>query len=62
VVLGGVLEESMSTANVSTPGMSKIPVLGNLFKSKDTKVEKNELLIFIRPKIIELPQVQLSAQ
>lgn len=62
VVLGGVLEESMSTANVSTPGMSKIPILGNLFKSKDFKVEKNELLIFIRPKIIELPQVQLSAQ
>jgi type IV pilus assembly protein PilQ len=62
VVLGGVLEESMSTASVSTPGMSKIPILGNLFKSKDVKVEKNELLIFIRPKIIELPQVQLSAQ
>lgn len=62
VVLGGVLEESMSISNVSTPGMSKIPILGNLFKAKDTKTEKNELLIFVRPKIIELPQVQLSAQ
>lgn len=62
VVLGGVLEESLSVANVLTPGVSKIPILGNLFKSKDTKVEKNELLIFIRPKIIELPQIQLTAQ
>ncbi|MCX7823262.1 MAG: type IV pilus secretin PilQ [Syntrophobacterales bacterium] len=62
VVLGGVLEESLSVSQSSTPGISKIPVLGNLFKSRDTKVEKNELLIFIRPKIIELPQIQLSAQ
>lgn len=62
VVLGGVLEESFSVARVSTPGMSRIPIIGNLFKSRDTKLEKNELLIFVRPKIIELPQLQLSAQ
>jgi type IV pilus assembly protein PilQ len=34
-----------------TPGLSGVPVLGNLFKRKATNRQTNELLFFITPRI-----------
>ena len=36
-----------------TPGLSKVPVVGNLFKGKEKTDELKELLIFIAPRVID---------
>lgn len=51
-VLGGVYITNSSTGTTGVPFLSKIPLIGFLFRN-DTKQEKNvELLIFITPRII----------
>lgn len=51
-VIGGVFatEESMSQSKV--PGLSRIPLLGLLFKNSTMNRKRNELLIFITPRIV----------
>jgi len=53
VVIGGLIEDSRS-ANVSqVPLLGDIPILGNLFKSTTKSAQKQELVIFITPHIIQ---------
>jgi type IV pilus assembly protein PilQ len=51
-VIGGIFVESDTSGEEGVPMMKDIPWLGNLFKSNETKRNKNELLIFITPRII----------
>ncbi|MDR3569215.1 MAG: type IV pilus secretin PilQ [Syntrophobacteraceae bacterium] len=53
VVIGGVINNQSTYTNTNTPGLSSIPILGRLFKTESTDDKKNELLIFISPKIVE---------
>ncbi|HUS57397.1 MAG TPA: secretin N-terminal domain-containing protein [Planctomycetota bacterium] len=53
IVLGGLIRENVSDEEKRVPVLSSIPILGNLFKSKDKRISKVELLIFIRPIIID---------
>jgi len=53
VVIGGIKKNTTSNVNSKTPGVSKVPVIGNLFKSKNNSDELVELLIFIAPRVIE---------
>jgi len=51
-VLGGVYITNSSTGTTGVPFLSKIPLIGFLFRN-DTKQEKNvELLIFITPRVL----------
>ena len=50
-VVGGVLLDSEGETQTRTPGISGIPILGNLFKRKATTRNTNELLFFITPRI-----------
>ena len=34
------------------PGLWKIPILGNLFKSRDIQENSDELMIFITPRVM----------
>lgn len=52
VVIGGVYTNKTSTTTRGVPILSKIPILGWLFKSKETRVERSELLIFLTPRIM----------
>jgi len=54
VVLGGIRQEKVTSGESATPWLSKIPVLGWLFKSKTTSDNKSELLIFITPTVVKL--------
>jgi type IV pilus assembly protein PilQ len=51
-VLGGVFstEEAVNISRV--PGFSQIPLIGNLFKSTSDTKTRNELLVFITPRIV----------
>jgi type IV pilus assembly protein PilQ len=60
-VIGGILQVARQESQSGLPWLSKIPVLGYLFR-KDTNTARNrELLIFITPKIIKPEPIQAKA-
>jgi type IV pilus assembly protein PilQ len=52
VVLGGILQTTKTDTINKVPFLGDVPVLGNLFKSSTKVNNKDELLIFITPKIL----------
>jgi len=52
VVLGGILETERRDAEVKVPLLGDIPVLGRLFKTTSKTDNKDELLIFVTPRIL----------
>ncbi len=52
VVLGGILQTTQREDDTKVPYLGDIPILGHLFKSTDHKDDKDELMIFITPKIV----------
>ncbi len=50
-VIGGIYQSTETTAEGRTPGLSRIPLLGWLFKQNETGGTSQELLIFITPRI-----------
>jgi type IV pilus assembly protein PilQ len=52
VVLGGIMETERRTSDTKVPLLGDIPVLGYLFKTQTRKNNKDELLIFVTPKIL----------
>ncbi len=52
VALGGLISDSYTNGNTRTPWISKIPVLGALFRHETKSREKKDLLIFLRPVIV----------
>jgi type IV pilus assembly protein PilQ len=53
VVLGGILSKSEGESESAVPFLSKIPILGWLFKKKSKYENQDELMIFITPTIIK---------
>ncbi len=53
VVIGGIKIDKAESSSSATPGLSKVPVVGNLFKGKSTTDELDEMLIFIAPRVVE---------
>jgi type IV pilus assembly protein PilQ len=51
-VIGGIYVRSGGTTTASVPFLSKIPVLGLLFKRQLESDTRQELLIFITPRIL----------
>jgi type IV pilus assembly protein PilQ len=52
VVIGGVYELDESNSENKVPFFGDLPIVGNLFKNKAKRIKKNELLVFITPKIV----------
>lgn len=52
VVLGGLLQDEFANGNQAVPGLSQLPVFGNLFKSESRSRKKTNLMVFLRPMII----------
>jgi len=53
VVLGGIYTQTTSETINGVPGLMNIPFIGHLFKRKQKTNNRNELLIFITPTIID---------
>ena len=51
-VIGGVYQNDESFAKQRVPWLGSIPILGWLFKNKSISQNKNELLIFLTPRIL----------
>lgn len=52
VVLGGLIKDNVIRIETRVPLLGSIPLLGHLFRSESTTVEKTNLLVFIRTTII----------
>jgi len=52
VVLGGLIEDDRSKSESRVPYLGNIPIIGLLFKTRSDTSTKNNLMIFIRPKIL----------
>ncbi len=50
-IVGGVIQDTESNSQIRTPGLSGIPILGNLFKRKTIARQTSEILFFITPRI-----------
>lgn len=53
VLLGGLISDNVSEGDSQVPGLANLPLIGNLFKSRNDSREKTELVIFITPRVIE---------
>ena len=52
VVLGGLLSDNENQTLQKVPLLGDLPLLGALFRYKNTTKEKNNLMVFIRPTIL----------
>ena len=52
VILGGLISDELSTSDQRVPLLGDIPYLGRLFRSDATKNTKQNLMVFIRPRIL----------
>jgi type IV pilus assembly protein PilQ len=52
VVIGGIFTEDQSDAEQKVPFFGDIPVFGNLFKRKSRSSDKQEMLVFITPRVL----------
>ena len=53
IVIGGLMRNSMTDESFGTPGLSRIPGVGNLFKSTRSVETKTELVILLKPIVID---------
>jgi type IV pilus assembly protein PilQ len=52
-VIGGIYQDDERNSEIGVPLLKDIPVLGWLFKAKSKSKDKNELLIFLTPRILQ---------
>ena len=62
IVLGGLVKERKSLDRSGLPWFYKIPIIGWVFGSRADSISRNELLIFITPRVIRSVEegIQLS--
>jgi general secretion pathway protein D len=61
IILGGLIREVERTLKNRVPGISYIPLIGNLFTSSSREREKVDLMVFLTPSIIETPRQATEA-
>jgi len=52
IVIGGIITQKKTTDEGGIPFISKIPILGWLFKSQEKHDDQSELLIFLTPTVV----------
>jgi general secretion pathway protein D len=52
LVLGGLIQDSATNTENTVPLLGHIPVIGELFRTRDTAKTKTNFLIFLQPRIL----------
>ena len=60
VILGGLIDEDVQESVQKVPLLGDIPILGHLFKSTTNTTRKRNLMVFLRPTIINDAKVMNS--
>ncbi|HTH45682.1 MAG TPA: pilus (MSHA type) biogenesis protein MshL [Oxalicibacterium sp.] len=53
IAIGGLMTQSGSTDRSQIPGAGDVPVVGNLFKNTNQQTTKSELVILLKPTVIQ---------
>jgi len=61
-VIGGIYQNDSTNSEQGVPVLKDIPVLGWLFKNKSVDTQKNELLIFLTPRILNIEDQQAKEE
>jgi len=57
LVLGGIYTIEKTKRQSRVPYLHRIPVIGNAFKSNEVTDARKELLVFVTPRIVQLPEM-----
>ncbi|MCC6890683.1 MAG: type II secretion system secretin GspD [Hyphomicrobiales bacterium] len=52
ITLGGLIHDRKSVADAQVPVLGNIPLVGTIFRDRDHKIDKTELIIFLTPKVV----------
>ncbi len=52
IVIGGLMQDQINDQQAGAPGLGDVPILGNLFKHKKNLSTKTELVILLRPVVV----------
>lgn len=52
IILGGLIEDSSRTTNERVPGLSNIPLIGQLFRGRNIQEGQRVLLVMLRPRVV----------
>ena len=52
IILGGLIEDNSTSQNQRVPGLSAIPVVGQLFRGRSVQEGQRVLLIMLRPRVV----------
>lgn len=55
IVIGGLIDDQVTTTEWKIPFLGDIPILGWLFKSEGKSSEKTNLYIFLTPRVVKTP-------
>ena len=61
VILGGLMQDEITSTSSGVPGLMKLPILGKVFSNKDDNAKKTELVIFLRPTVITIASLESDA-
>lgn len=61
VVIGGIHVSGDDIDKERIPGLAALPILGNLFKNKQRRLENYELMIFLTPTIVSMEELTTRA-
>ncbi|UTF58898.1 type II secretion system secretin GspD [Gilvimarinus sp. DA14] len=61
IVLGGLIQDDVSTFERKVPLLGDIPILGNLFKSQSKNTAKTNLMVFIRASVVPDDEMLIGA-
>jgi type IV pilus assembly protein PilQ len=56
LVIGGIYVVNETNNQTRVPYLHRIPILGNVFKNNEVHDQRNELLVFVTPRIVVHPQ------
>jgi len=57
IMLGGFIENNKSTSRAGVPLLMDIPLLGNLFTSRNDSKQREELVVLMRPTVLKTPEL-----
>ena len=62
IVLGGLITQDSAKTDTNIPYLSRIPVIGALFRSRTLNGDRNELIILMHPEVVNTPAMLAKFQ
>ena len=50
-MIGGLIDDRVQDSMSKIPGLASIPLLGSLFKSKEERKSRTELIVMVTPEV-----------